>query len=235
MKPTQIPEGVRLQLVDFQKFLQVLCVDHADISDRRAYKKLRLALKPFQQYSWFQEINSRIQRQNAVLAQTTQANRTVNKTSIDQIRQVNQQAFQAFQTGNLDSIRQAGSLLNQYMPAFERMLSREADIKNIVRNPVKRQQAMFGSGFTDALVPYFSDREAQKLIELDLDRFEFSPVPYPTDTADIDEVIFFMQNLRDSEDEIEVDGKSAVRLLQVSTSKEDMKKFNKSLASYLKT
>ena len=235
MIPKEISKRELAEVAAFQKFLRVLFVDHAKIEDRAQYKALRTALKPFESYSWFSPVQKQLARQNQSLKTGVQDRRTVNRTRHTQIKAVNDAARQAFVTGDMQQIRKVGKLLNKYMPAFERTVARQFEIKKVVRNPVNKPSKLFGSGFSGELVPTFTEREARKIIDLDLDTHRYSVIDFPQGTTDIYEVVFFAQNLKDTPDEIEIDGKSAIRFLQMSTSKAEMLEFHKQLESYLRS
>lgn len=233
MTPETITPESKAEIQAFQQFLKVLFIDYADVDDTRAYKQMKIALKPFSKYAWYKDTGEQISRQNQKLAKVTQDKRVLNRITPQDIKKVNQTALAAFRSGDMNQIRQTGKLLDKYTPAFVRSLERDSDIKNIVRNPVKKSAMLFGSGYSNELVPQFETDDAKRLIDLDLDEFQYSPVPFPSGTDDVEEVIFFMQNLKATDDDIEVDGKSAIRLLQMSTSKELMKEFGEQLEKYL--
>jgi hypothetical protein len=233
MTPETITPEAKAEIQAFQQFLKVLFIDYANVGDMRVYKQMKNALKPFSKYTWYKDTGEQISRQNQHLAKTVQDKRVVKKITPQEIKKINQTALTAFRSGDMSQVRKAGKILDEYTPAFVRSLNRDSDIKNIVRNPVKKTVRLFGSGYSNELVPHFGAGDAEKLISLDLEQFRYSPVPFPSGTRDVEEVIFFMQNLKDTDEDIEINGESAIRLLRMSTSKELMEEFGKQLKKYL--
>ena len=202
---TQISDSVVKELTDFQKMIHILFDAHENkMADTRDYKALKNQLRPFMNYSWYKLVADVIARQNEKLVQVTQDKRITKKTTIDHITQVNQAAIKSFRAGDTQSIKKAGALLAQYVPAFQRVTNRNFQFDSIVRNPAKKGAAWGGGGFSTELVSSFTKDQAEKITNIDLNSPQYSYIEYPHGTTDLYDVIYFMQNLQTTDDAAEV-------------------------------
>ena len=238
--PTVISDDIRQTLETFQEALAIVYDFYhsnkrgdkrGQIESARDFKRFKMEMKRFHNYPYMAPVVKQIQQIQKEMIDQLQAKRQVRRANPEEFSQSVRAAMTVWNQRDPRKAIQATQSLKSFASSSERAGSQPLKYKF---NPFYRENPLFFG--TDRFLEVFEQNEIRTVIERDLDVYRYSYLPLnELSQNDFQYIAYFILNLKNSQDEVELSGKSLRKYFDMSFGGDEYNDLISKVKQYLRS